>query len=131
MNHEVKRISVDTTALPAENALFGKIFPIIKKRMEDRCGVVCCENDKAAQYILRFVLDDKIPAEGFRLCDESGALVVRGADPVPEQQATLEDGLARVEVLREQGASVKDAVKQAARELDLSKNELYALALGR
>lgn len=58
-------------------------------------------------------------------------LVVRGAEPVEEQVATLEDGLARVEVLRAGGASLKDAVKQAARELDLSKNELYDLALGR
>ena len=58
-------------------------------------------------------------------------LVIRGAEPIPEQEATLEDGLARVAVLREQGASLKDAVKQAARELDLSKNELYDLALGR
>jgi len=58
-------------------------------------------------------------------------LVVRGAEPVEEQEATLEDGLARVEVLRAGGASLKDAVKQAARELDLSKNELYDLALGR
>ena len=58
-------------------------------------------------------------------------LVVRGAEPVEEQEATLEDGLARVEVLRAGGASIKDAVKQAARELSLSKNELYDLALGR
>ena len=58
-------------------------------------------------------------------------LVVRGAEPVEEQEATLEDGLARVEALRAGGASLKDAVKQAARELDLSKNELYDLALGR
>ena len=58
-------------------------------------------------------------------------LVVRGAEPVEEQEATLEDGLARVEVLRAGGASLKDAVKQAARELSLSKNELYDLALGR
>lgn len=58
-------------------------------------------------------------------------LVVRGAEPAPEQEATMEDGLARVEVLRRQGASLKDAVKQTARELGLSKNELYDLALGR
>ncbi len=58
-------------------------------------------------------------------------MVIRGAEPAPEQEATLEDGLARVEQLRNDGASLKDAVKQAARELDLSKNELYDLALGR
>ena len=58
-------------------------------------------------------------------------LVVRGAEPALEQEATMEDGLARVEVLRQQGTSLKDAVKQTARELGLSKNELYDLALGR
>ena len=58
-------------------------------------------------------------------------LVVRGAEPVEELEATPEDGLARVAVLREQGASLKDAVKQAAKELGLSKNELYDLALNK
>ena len=58
-------------------------------------------------------------------------LVVRGAEPVEELEATPEDGLARVAVLREQGASLKDAVKQAAKELGLSKNELYDLALSK
>mgnify|MGYP002514414062 CR=1 FL=1 len=45
-------------------------------------------------------------------------LVIRGAEPVEEQEATLDDGLARVEQLRSEGASLKDAVKQAARELE-------------
>lgn len=58
-------------------------------------------------------------------------LVVRGAEPVQEQEITPEDGLARVESLREQGLSLKDAVKQTAKELGLSKNELYDLALNR
>ena len=58
-------------------------------------------------------------------------LVVRGAEPVEELEATLDDGLARVAVLRQQGASLKDAVKQAAKELGLSKNELYDLALSK
>jgi len=56
-------------------------------------------------------------------------LVVRGAEPAQKQEVTLEDGLTRVAVLREQGLSLKDAVKQAAKELGLSKNELYDLAL--
>ena len=56
-------------------------------------------------------------------------LVVRGAEPAQEEEATLEDGLVRVRALREEGASLRDAVKQAAKELGLSRNELYDMAV--
>ena len=46
-----------------------------------------------------------------------------------EEEVTLEDGLARVNALREEGASLRDAVKQAAKELGLSRNELYNRAV--
>jgi len=75
----VNRISIDTESLP-NSELFGKLFPIIKKRIEDRCGASCCENDTGAQFVLRFILDESVPAEGFRLIDEDGVLAVRGAD---------------------------------------------------
>lgn len=53
-------------------------------------------------------------------------LVVRGAEPAGEQEVTLEDGLALVERLQGEGMSARDAVKRAAKELGLSRNELYA-----
>lgn len=56
-------------------------------------------------------------------------LVVRGAEPTPAAEVTLEDGLARVQELRKQGLSLKDAVKQTAKDMSLSKNELYDLAV--
>ena len=56
-------------------------------------------------------------------------LVVRGAEVCEEQEATLEDGLEQVLRLREEGLSLKDAVKQTAKALGLSKNELYDLAV--
>ncbi len=37
--------------------------------------------------------------------------------------------MARVRALREEGASLRDAVKQAAKELGLSRNELYDMAV--
>ena len=46
---------------------------------------------------------------------------------VPVVQAALE----RVEELREQGLSLRDAVKQAAKETGLPKNELYDRAVGK
>ncbi len=98
---------------------------------EERPISLCRELSKLHEEVRRTTL-----GEAVRWYEENQprgefVLVVRGAEPVEEQEATLEDGLARVETLREQGYSLKDAVKQAARELDLSKNELYDLALGR
>ena len=59
-------------------------------------------------------------------------LVVRGCEPKQEREATLEDGLILVEKLRaEEGLSLRDGVKRAAKELGLAKNQLYDLALGR
>lgn len=56
-------------------------------------------------------------------------LVVRGAEPPEEPEVSAEDGLERVRLLREEGLSLRDAVKRAAKELGLSRNELYSRAL--
>ena len=58
-------------------------------------------------------------------------LVVRGAEPVKEQEASLEDGLLLVDRLRREGLSLRDAVKRSAKELGLPRNQLYALAVER
>lgn len=58
-------------------------------------------------------------------------LVVRGAEAGTGEEATLEDGLALVDKLREEGLSLRDAVKRSAKELHLSRNQLYDLAVGR
>ena len=55
--------------------------------------------------------------------------MVRGAEPPEELEVSTEDGLERVGLLREEGLSLRDAVKRAAKELGLSRNELYNLAL--
>ena len=58
-------------------------------------------------------------------------LVVRGAPPREEQEATLEDGLLLVDKLRAEGLSLRDAVKRSAKELGLPRNRLYELAVAR
>ena len=58
--------------------------------------------------------------------EETGLPVLGYLPPMEEANATLEDGLALVETLRrEERLSLRDAVKQAAKELNLSRNELY------
>ena len=56
-------------------------------------------------------------------------LVVRGAEPAGEREASLEDGLLLVDKLRGEGLSLRDAVKRAAKELGLSRNQLYDAAV--
>lgn len=97
----------------------------------ERSISLCRELSKLHEEVRRTTLGEAVNWYKENQPKGEFVLVIRGAEPIPEQEATLEDGLARVAALREQGASLKDAVKQAARELDLSKNELYDLALGR
>ena len=56
-------------------------------------------------------------------------LVVEGAAPREEERASIEEALEQVEALCAQGLSRKDAVKQTAKALGLSRNELYAAAV--
>lgn len=58
-------------------------------------------------------------------------LVVEGAAGTAAEAPTLAGGLARVEALRAEGLSLRDAVRQAARETGLAKNELYDRAVGK
>ena len=56
-------------------------------------------------------------------------LVVAGAEKRQEKTVTLEDAVAQVLALMEEGMSRKDAVKQTAKELNLPKNVVYDAAL--
>ena len=97
----------------------------------DRPVSLCRELTKLHEEVVRTTLG--AAAERYR--DESPrgefVLVVRGAEPREEAPADLEDGLLLVERLREEGLSLRDAVKRAARELGLSRNELYDRAVGK
>ena len=58
-------------------------------------------------------------------------LVVEGAPDTPAEEVTPDQALARVARLREEGHSLRDAVKLAAKETGLPKNLLYDLAVGK
>lgn len=96
---------------------------------EDRPVSLCRELTKLHEEVVRTTLGEA--AEFYRNTPPKGefVLVVRGAQPQTGEEATLEDGLALVERLRGEGLSLRDAVKRAAKELGLSRNELYRLAV--
>ncbi len=95
----------------------------------DRRVSLCRELTKLHEEIARTTLG--AAAERYQAEVPRGefVLVVEGAPARPEEEYTLADGLERVKTLMAQGLSRKDAVKRAAGELDLSRNELYNAAL--
>ena len=97
----------------------------------DRPVSLCRELTKLHEEVVRTTLG--AAAERYRDEPPRGefVLVVRGAEPRVEAPADLENGLLLVERLREEGLSLRDAVKRAAKELGLSRNELYDRAVGK
>lgn len=94
----------------------------------DRRISLCRELTKLHEEVIRTTLAEA--AELHREKEPRGeyVLVVEGACPTKEE-ATLEDGLERVSALMGEGLSRKDAVRQAAKELGLSRSELYNAGL--
>ena len=96
---------------------------------EERPVSLCRELTKLHEEIRRTTLGEAaryyadIPPKG------EFVLVVRGAEPQPEEAAAPEDGLALVSRYRAEGLSLRDAVKRAAKELALPRNQLYSMAL--
>ena len=95
----------------------------------DRRITLCRDLTKLHEEILRTTISQA--AERYKTQSPRGefVLVVEGAPAVEKAAATLTDGLMRVAQLQSEGLSRKDAVKQAAKELDLSRNDLYTAAL--
>ena len=92
---------------------------------------LCRELTKLHEEILRTTLDGAV--ERYRDAEPKGefVLIVEGAAPVEPDAVSPEAALERVEQLRTEGLSQKNAVRQAAEELKLPKNKLYDLALGK
>ena len=110
-----------TATLSDLEAVFGADRPIS----------LCRELSKLHEEVIRTTLGQAAALYQDTPPKGEFVLVVRGTEQQTDTLATLEDGLARVTELRGQGLSLKDAVRQTAGELSLSKNELYDLALGR
>ena len=96
---------------------------------EDRPLTLCRELTKLHEEVSRTTLGQAAAWYGENTPKGEFVLVVRGAEPLPEGEASVEDGLALVDRLRGEGLSLRDAVKRAAKELGLSRNELYDAAV--
>ena len=97
----------------------------------DRRIALCRELTKLHEEIRRTTLGEA--AAWYEANPPKGefVLVVEGGTPAEAEVPTLETGLARVRALQAGGASLRDAARQAAAELDLPRKALYDLALGK
>ena len=95
----------------------------------DRPISLCRELTKLHEEVIRTTLQGALELYAQQPPKGEFVLVVAGAAPVEKESFTAEDAAARVAALMAGGMSRKDAVKQAAKELDLPKNVVYDAAL--
>ena len=95
----------------------------------DRPISLCRELTKLHEEVIRTTLAEAIELYKEQPPKGEFVLVVAGKPAEETKSATPADAAARVAELMEGGMSRKDAVKQAAKELDLPKNIVYDAAL--
>lgn len=95
----------------------------------DRRLALCRELTKLHEEIRRTTLGEA--ADWYSKNNPRGefVLVVEGDSPPPVEAVPLTDGLERVEILRREGLSLRDAARKAAEECSLSRKALYDLAV--
>lgn len=95
----------------------------------DRGVALCRELTKLHEEVIRTTLSGALERYQNQPPKGEFVLVVAGAEPLTEETPDLDDALAQVAALRQDGASLKDAARQVADALGLKRNQLYALAV--
>ena len=139
MNKKNRRAHLDALRDEERTMIFYEAPHKLQATLKDLCQTfgadrpvsLCRELTKLHEEIRRTTLGEA--EEYYRENPPKGelVLVVRGAPPKRAEEATLEDGQALVEELMAQGTSQRDAVKQAAKTLGLSRNQLYDAVVGK
>ena len=139
MNKKNRRAHLDALRDEERTMIFYEAPHKLQATLKDLCQTfgpdrpvsLCRELTKLHEEIRRTTLGEA--EEYYRENPPKGefVLVVRGALPKRGEEATLEDGQALVEELMAQGTSQRDAVKQAAKTLGLSRNQLYDAVVGK
>lgn len=137
MNRKNRRTLLETLRGEERTMIFYEAPHKLSATLEDLAGAfggerrisLCRELTKLHEEVYRTTLAGAVERYQTELPRGEFVLVVEGAYPQETEPVSLEDGLERVAVLQGEGVSRKDAVKQAAKELGLARNELYSAAL--
>ncbi len=113
----------------APHKLATTLSDLVQTFGPDRPVALCRELTKLHEEVVRTTLAQALARYEQDPPRGEFVLVVAGAQPQEVQGSDPEDALAQVAELRSQGLSLKDAVRQVSKALDLPRNQLYALAL--
>ncbi|MBU5435802.1 16S rRNA (cytidine(1402)-2'-O)-methyltransferase [Pseudoflavonifractor sp. MSJ-37] len=92
---------------------------------------VCRELTKLHEEVRRGTIEDALSWFGEHAPKGEFVLILEGAAVREEEAPTLEQGLARVEALLEAGQSLRDAVRQTAKDMGLPRKALYDMAVSK
>ena len=95
----------------------------------DRKISLCRELTKLHEEVYRTTLAEAVEHYTQQPPKGEFVLVIDGCTPEEKPEASVADAAQRVQQLLEEGMSRKDAIKQAAKELNLPKNVVYDAAL--
>ena len=109
----------------------------LRTTLEDLCATfgperkiaLCRELTKLHEETRRCTLQEAVDYYTENAPKGEFVLVVAGAEPQEETAVTLEEAVAQVLALKEQGVRLKDAAREVSEHTGISKNELYAAAL--
>ena len=109
----------------------------LRTTLEDLCAAfgperrvaLCRELTKLHEETMRCTLGEAVAY--YEAHDPKGeyVLVVAGAQPAEEPAVSLEEGVRRVQRLREAGMKMKEAVRTVSAQTELNKNDLYEAVL--
>ena len=139
MNRKNRRAHLESLAGEERTMIFYEAPHKLRATLEDLKGdfgpdrriALCRELTKIHEEIRRTTLGQAADWYGDNPPRGEFVLVVEGAQPETAAAPDWPDALARVEALQGEGLSLRDAVRQAARETGLPKNELYSRAVGK
>ena len=137
VNKKSRRERLDSLKGEERTMIFHEAPHKLRTTLEDLCAAfgperrisLCRELTKLHEETVRTTLGEAVAYYAENTPKGEYVLVVAGAEPVEAPAVTLEDAVAQVLALKEQGMRLKDAAKEVAEHTGLSKNELYAAAL--
>jgi len=137
MNKKNRREHLDELKTETRTMVFYEAPHKLKATLADfaaafgaeRPMALCRELTKLHEEILRMSMGEAVTYYETESPRGEYVLMVQGCVPVEKAKPTIADGLERVRALQAEGLSARDAVKQAAKELDLPRNGLYQASL--
>ena len=137
VNKKSRRERLESLLGEERTMIFHEAPHKLRTTLDDLCAAfgpqrrisLCRELTKLHEETVRTTLGQAVAYYAENTPKGEYVLVVEGAPPKEAAAVTLEEGVAQVLALKEQGLRLKDAAKEVAQHTGLSKNDLYAAAL--